>query len=284
MNTEASKHVNGLDRTDVSNTVKGLTSSSTGARQIQSVHRALSLLEILASEGNALSLSDLAARADLNSSTCHHLIATLVCRGYLSNLGRSRGYSIGQKLYELLDIAGRENEPEELLKDDLKKLGDQLGHGVQMAMLRETSLMTKLRFSPPQDQMEEPDEIFKMKALHATATGKAILAWLPDSELMRVVSANGLNRYTDNTITSLSGLIDELRLVRHRGYALDNEELKKGVVCIGTALREGSGAVLASISVTLPFDMATEKYRSELSQSIVGAAQEFSNRLRKIKR
>lgn len=282
MKTESSKHIDAIDKMGTTNVVRDLTQPQTGARQIQSVHRALSLLEILASDGNALSLSELAARAELNSSTCHHLIATLVSRGYLSNLGRSRGYSLGQKLYELSDIAGRENDPEELLKDDLKKLSDQLGHGVQLAMLSETSLMTKLRFSPPQDLMEEPDEIFKMSALHATATGKAILAWLPDSELMRVVSANGLRRYTENTITSLSGLIDELRRVRHRGYALDNEELKKGVVCIGTALREGSGAVLASISVTVSAEIATEKYRSELSRSIVGAAQEFSNRLRKL--
>lgn len=255
-----------------------------GVRQIQSVHRALSLVEILASEGGALSLSELAARADLNSSTCHHLISTLVNRGYLVHLGRSKGYALGKKLYELSDIAGRENDPTELLKDDLKTLSEQLGHGVQLAMLSETSLMTKLRFAPAQNQLEEPDEVTKMTALHATATGKAILAWLPDSELMRVVSANGLNRYTESTITSLSGLIDELRLVRRRGYAIDEEELKKGVVCIGTALREGSGAVIASISVTVPAEMATEKYRLELSQSVVSAAQVLTNKLQKLKR
>lgn len=264
--------------------VTDLTQPHTGPRQIQSVHRALSLLEILAAEGDALSLSELAARAKLNSSTCHHLISTLVSRGYLVHLGRSKGYALGKKLYELSDIAGRENDPTELLKDDLKKLSEQLGHGVQLAMLSETSLMTMLRFPPLQYPLEEPDEVTKMTALHATATGKAILAWLPDSELMRVVSANGLNRYTENTITSLSGLIDELRLVRRRGYAVDDEELKKGVVCIGTALREGSGAVIASISVTLCAEMATEKYRLELSRSIVAAAQVLTNRLQKLKR
>ena len=65
---------------------------------------------------------------------------------------------------------------------------------------------------------------------------------------------------------------------------MDNEELRKGVVCIGSALREGSGAVVASVSVTVSSEMAIEKYRAELSRSIIGATQEFSNGLQKLKR
>lgn len=262
----------------------GLAPAPSGGRQIQSVNRALTILEVMAAEQDELTLSELAERAELNPSTCHHLIATLVARGYLVNLGRSRGYAVGQKISQLNTLAERETDPAELLKDDIRALSDRLGHGVQMGVLSETSLLTKLRFAPGKDKLREPDEVAKMTALHATATGKAILAWIPDTELVRIISANGLTRYTDQTIVTLSGLVEELRSVRRRGFSVDNEELQTGVVCIGAALREVGGAVVASISTTVAAQKATEEYRAHLSKTMITAAHEFSNRLRKYRR
>ena len=167
-------------------------------RQIQSVVRALDILEVIAKESDGLALSELSSRVGLNTSTCHHLISTLVARGYVLHLGRSRGYALGSKVHELVDLALGESDPSELLKDDLRLLGSQIGHGVQLAVLAETSLLTKLRFPAPDSDAAalEPDELLKLRALHATATGKAIMAWLPEIELVRVISANGLTRYT----------------------------------------------------------------------------------------
>lgn len=257
-----------------------------GTRHIQSVVRALDILEVLAGERDGLVLSELSGRVGLNSSTCHHLISTLVARGYVLHLGRSRGYALGAKVHELVDLAAGESDPSELLKDDLRLLGSQIGHGVQLAVLAETALLTKLRVpAPDQDAAAmEPDELTKMHALHATATGKAILAWLPEIELVRVISANGLTQYTGKTLTTLSGLIEELRLVRRRGYSIDDEELKDGVVCIGAALRDSGGAIVGSISMTAPSDKMTNEYRAEIAKKMISAALEFSKRLRSAKR
>ena len=252
----------------------------TGAKQIQSVSRALTILELLAAEGDALPLKELASRAQLNQSTCHHLISTLVGRGYIDHQGRSRGYVLGRKFHELADLAGRQTDFGEVLKPHVEGFGRQLGLSVQLAVLSDASLLTKLSCPHPSNTFDEPDELIKMSAPHAAATGKAILAWLPDSELVRVIAANGLTGYTDKTITSLSGLIDELRHVRRNGFSIDDEELRTGIVCIGSALRESSGAVVASISVTISAEDATPEYRKTLSQSVIHAAQEFSKRLR----
>jgi IclR family acetate operon transcriptional repressor len=124
----------------------------------------------------------------------------------------------------------------------------------------------------------------KMKALHATATGKAILAWLPEIELVRVISANGLTKYTEKTITTLSGLIEDLRLVRRRGYSIDDEELQDGVVCIGAALRDPGGAIVGSISTTIPSDQMTDTYKVDLTKTMVSSALDFSQRLRSERR
>ena len=262
-------------------TVKGGSDPHEGTRQIQSVARALDILEVLAGERDGLVLSELSGRVGLNSSTCHHLISTLVARGYVLHLGRSRGYALGAKVQELIDIAAGESDPGELLKDDLRLLGAQIGHGVQFAVLAETLLVTKLSYpSPDQDGALEPDELVKMRALHATATGKAILAWLPEIELVRVISANGLPKYTEKTNTTLSGLIEDLRLVRRRGYSIDDEELKDGVVCIGVALRDPGGAIIGSISMTATSGRMTNEYRAEIAKKMVSAALQFSKRLR----
>lgn len=250
-----------------------------GAKQIQSVSRALTLLELLASEGDALPLKELALRAELNQSTCHHLIATLAARGYIDHQGRNRGYVLGRKFHELADLAGRQTDLSEILKSQVDAFSKQLGLSVQVAVLSDHSLLTKLSCTQAHNKIPEPDEVVKMSAPHAAATGKAILAWLPDAELVRVIAANGLTRYTDKTITSLSGLIEELRHVRRNGFAVDDEELRTGIVCVGSALRESSGAVVASISVTISANDATNEYRQSLSHSVINAAQEFSRRL-----
>ena len=257
-----------------------------GSRQIQSVVRALDILEVLAKESDGLALSELSGRVGLNTSTCHHLISTLVARGYVLHLGRSRGYALGSKVHEMVDLALGESDPSKLLKDDLRLLGSQIGHGVQLAVLAETSLLTKLRFPAPDRDAEalEPDELIKLRALHATATGKAIMAWLPEIELVRVISVNGLTRYTGKTLTTLSGLIENLRLVRRYGYSIDDEELKDGVVCIGAALRDSGGAIVGSISMTATSDKMTKEYRVEIAKKMVFAALEFSKRLRGARR
>ena len=255
-------------------------------RQIQSVVRALDILEVIAKESDGLALSELSSRVGLNTSTCHHLISTLVARGYVLHLGRSRGYALGSKVHELVDLALGESDPSELLKDDLRLFGSQIGHGVQLAVLAETSLLTKLRFPAPDSDAAalEPDELLKLRALHATATGKAIMAWLPENELVRVISANGLTRYTGKTLTTLSGLIENLRLIRRYGYSIDDEELKDGVVCIGAALRDSGGAIVGSISMTAASDKMTNEYRDEIAKKMVFAALEFSKRLRGARR
>lgn len=249
-------------------------------RTIQSVDRALTVLEVVASERDGLSLSNIAGRTGLNSSTCHHLISTLVQRGYITHVSRSRGYALGPKIREINDFVEREMEPSVLLREDLKALGNHLGHGVQLAVLSDTSLMTKLSFASPVNQVQEPDEIEKMTALHATATGKAILAWIPDTELVRVISANGLNTYTPRTITSLSGLVEELRLVRRQKYAIDDEEFREGIVCIGSAIRKQGGEVVASISTTIQAEQATDEYRATVIREMIVAANQFSSKLR----
>jgi len=220
------------------------------ARRIQSVERALTILEILAAAPDALALGEVAHRAGLNVSTCHHLIATLVERGYVLNAGRNRGYMLSSRLQELTEMSARKADISDFARTDLIELSGQLGLSVQLAEMEGTSLVTRFKANVAETYVIEADEVVKMRAAHATATGKAILAWLPETQILKIISENGLERFTANTMTSLADLTEELRWVRRNGFAVDNEELKAGVVCYGAALRNEKGAVIASISAS----------------------------------
>lgn len=250
------------------------------ARRIQSVERALTILEILATAPDALALGEIAQRAGLNVSTCHHLVATLVERGYVLNAGRNRGYMLSSRLQELTEMNARKADISDFARTDLIELSGQLGLSVQLAEMEGTSLVTRFTTNVAETHVIEADEVVKMRAAHATATGKAILAWLPETQILKIISENGLERFTPKTITSLADLTEQLRWVRRNGFAVDNEELKEGVVCYGAALRNEKGAVIASISASMPVALATEPCREHVMQEVIACARRLSDRLR----
>lgn len=255
------------------------TAQERPGKSIQSVERALTIIQILASAREPMMLSGLAAKARINVSTCHHIVATLVGRGFVLHAGRNRGYMLSSKLRELTEMGAREIDLSDFVRPTLVALAEQLAESVQMAVLRDNALMTQLRVGSS-SCVSEPDEIRKMSATHATATGKAILAWLPETEMARVISVNGLTAYTDKTITTLSGLIEELRHVRRSGFAIDNEELEKGVVCCGAAIRDEKGAVIAAISATFAAHKNSDAYRSHVIRHVKECARTLSDRLK----
>ncbi|WP_102224451.1 IclR family transcriptional regulator [Acidimangrovimonas sediminis] len=248
-------------------------------KSIQAVDRALTILEILAGSKEALGLNELAARTGLNSSTCHHLVQTLVGRGYVLQVGRKRGYMLSSRLNELVELQAGEADLADIVRPQIEVLAEQLNEAVQLAVLHGTKLVTQLRVGRS-SAVAEADEIRKMTALHATATGKAILAWLPDTEIMRVIAENGLDRFTPKTITTLHGLIEELRHVRRHGFAIDDEELREGVVCVGAAIRDEKGAVIASISATYAGHKNSEAYRAHVITGVTETARRLSDQLK----
>jgi len=94
-------------------------------------------------------------------------------------------------------------------------------------------------------------KIGKVEAPHATWVGKAILAWLPENEIGRIVRG-GMKRYTENTVTDIPALLESLRIVRRNGYAIDREEFLPGVICVGAAIRDQAGTVIGAISASTP--------------------------------
>ncbi|MBI3433789.1 MAG: IclR family transcriptional regulator [Proteobacteria bacterium] len=245
---------------------------------IQSVDRALTLLETIAQEGGEITLTALALRTGLNISTCHHLLSTLVRRGYVARIARRRSYALGARILHLghaclqIDLP-RRAEPY------VSRISQASGETVHLAVLQGDTIVTLLKRESRHAVRVDTGNLGQADAAHATATGKAMLAWLPEDEMKRILAAHGMARFTENTIVDPAAFTEELRLVRRNGYSMDREEFQPGVVCIGAAVRDYAGAVVGAISASVPSMRAGEDRLALLRQEVVCAVRALSAEL-----
>jgi IclR family acetate operon transcriptional repressor len=246
---------------------------------IRSVDRALDLLEVLSRSGGALALSEISARSGINASTCHHLLATLAARGYISQNGRSREYMIGNKVFDLSDARARQFNLIEVAMPRLRALNEATREAVHLAVIQARELITVAKLDSLHAVKVDSGFVGKSNAAHATASGKAILAWLPEPEQRAIAEAKGLDAFTENTITGLDALRAELALVRRHGVAYDREEFQPGVICIGAAIRNHTGGVIASVSCSTPTMRASDEGLARVEELVKAAAAELSQEL-----
>jgi IclR family acetate operon transcriptional repressor len=242
---------------------------------IQSVDRALTLLESIAELGGETTLSKLAERTGLNISTCHHLLATLVQRGFVTKAVARRGYALGARILYLSHVCLQVDLPRRA-QPALDRINQATGETVQLAALQGDTLVNILKREARHAVRVGAGTIGTADAAHATATGKAMLAWLPEDEIRRIVTAHGMTRFTPNTITDLAALTEELRLVRRHGCAMDREEFRPGVICVGAAIRDQSGAVVGSISASAPTMRASDQHLAQMREEVIAAARALS--------
>jgi IclR family acetate operon transcriptional repressor len=218
---------------------------TTAGGGVQSLHRALDVLEALAAAGGTASLSDLAAACGLPLPTLHRLAATLSGRGYLRQLP-DRRYCLGSRLVPLGGAAhallGERALP--VLRD----LAGLTGESANLAVLTQGRAEYVAQV-PGRHTMRIFTEVGNRVALHCTGVGKALLASVPAAQTRRLIDAAALTVRTSSTITDQAALHAEIALIRARGYALDEGEMEDGVRCVAVGM---PGALPMAVSVSGP--------------------------------
>ncbi|CAN5175034.1 allantoin degradation transcriptional regulator AllR [soil metagenome] len=221
--------------------------ASTGSATVQSVDRALLLLELLAQAGGRLPISDLAARSGLPIGTVHRLLASLAGRGYVRQ-DPDRRYALGTSLLPLGDAATQ------LLtgwaQPFLVELAAQSGETSNLAVLEDDHVVYVAQ-APGRHRMRMFTEVGRRALPHSTAMGKVLLAWQDEDHVRRVLGRLGLPGRTERTITTAAGFTHELARVRERGWADDDEEEETGVRCVAVPVSDGARLV-AALSVSAP--------------------------------
>jgi IclR family acetate operon transcriptional repressor len=214
---------------------------------VRSVLRAFALLDALATADGEASLGDLAATLQLPPPTVHRLLRTLSDLGYVMQLP-SRQYTLGPGLMRLGVVATRRMSS--WATPALARVSDATNETANMAVLDGDMVVYVAQALSPKHQMRMFTEVGRRVFPHSTGVGKALLAQLPDRQVLEIVRRTGMPRFTPTTLIAEDDLIADIRLSRRRGYAVDNGEQEVGVKCYAVPV-EGL-AVPCAISVSGP--------------------------------
>jgi IclR family transcriptional regulator, acetate operon repressor len=237
---------------------------------VQSVERALDVLELLAGAG-PLGLSDVAAGAGLPEGTAHRLLRTLIVRGYVRQ-GHDRRYALGTRPLGLGDAARRATVAGST--PFLARLVEISGETANLAVL-EGDHVVYVAQVPSAHRLRLFAEVGRHVAAHSTAVGKVMLAGLSDREVSELVARTGLPPRTPRTLTSASALLDELARIRRTGWAVDDEEEETGVRCVAVPVLD-DGRVVAAMSVSGPTSRMPPTPTDALLGGLRAAAADFA--------
>jgi len=238
---------------------------------IQSVERALRLLEHLSENHGGKRLVQLAQESGLPPSTVHRALQTLSVAGYVCQDSTAGLYRLTGKLLDIASraIAGRDLRAEAL--PQLKTLRDLTGESSHLVVLDSDRAVTvESVLSSERNLVDCP--VGERVPLHCTAVGKCLIAFLGSDGLESTLSQLELTRSTANTICTVSGLRDDLASVRELGYAVDWEENEVGIRCVAAPVRGASGDVVAAVGISGPATRITEKSRNGLADHVVSVA------------
>ncbi|MGN9838021.1 IclR family transcriptional regulator [Nonomuraea sp. H19] len=241
---------------------------------MQSVERALDVLEALAGHGGEAGLSEIAARTGLPYGTIHRLLQTLLARGYVRQES-DRRYALGAGLVRLGGIA--ESMVGVWAQPYLTKMVELSGETANLAVL-EGDFVVYVAQVPSPRRLRMFAEVGRRVLPHSTAVGKVLLADRPATDAVAVFERTGMPRRTPNTITDVTDMLAELDLVKARGYAMDLGEEELGVHCLAVPVWDG-GRVVAAMSVSGPAERIESLDRDELAEGLRKIALDFGNEL-----
>jgi IclR family acetate operon transcriptional repressor len=216
---------------------------------VQSLERAFAILETMAGAGGVMSLSQLAADAQLPLPTIHRLVRTLVDLGYVRQEA-SRQYSLGPRLIRLGEttsrLVGRWARPH------MERLAHELGETVNLAMLDGDQVVYVGQVMASRNSMRMFTEVGRRVLPHSTGVGKAVMAEMDPDEVNAILARTGMPARTEHTITEPAEFAAELARTRERGYALDEGEQEVGVRCVAVAVPDAPQRLALSVSGPLP--------------------------------
>jgi IclR family acetate operon transcriptional repressor len=217
------------------------------ASGVQSLDRALQLLELMADAGGALRLAELEAATGLPLPTIHRLVRALVHNGYVRQ-EPSRRYALGPQLIRLGETAGRALGSW-AGRQHLAELVAQIGETANMAVL-EGDAVVYVAQVPSVHAMRMFTEVGRRVPVHCTGVGKALLSQLPDDQVLALLRRTGTPARTARTITDPQVMLAELAEIREQGFAVDNGEQEIGVRCVAVPVK--GAPTRAAISVSGP--------------------------------
>lgn len=235
---------------------------------VGTVETTIQILEALKEHGDA-SITELSEYTGLTKGTVHNHISTL--REHRLIIKREGRYELSLRFLIFGEYVRNNNILYQTGEPKVQELADETGEIVHLST-EQHGLSMKLCKVLGENAVGERFHAVKLQRpdyLHYTATGKAILAFLPQSRVRKIIDEHGLVEMTENTITDRDALFEELEKTRNRGYSLNNQEEVKEVRAIGAPVRDRTGRVLGAVSVSGPVSrMQGERFRETMPERV----------------
>ncbi len=216
---------------------------------IQSVERALQILDLFNEQATELKITEISKQMGLSKSTLHSLLKTLRLHGYIDQNPENDKYRLGMKLVERGHFVVGSMDIRQKAKGWLTELSRHTGQTTHLGILdgREGVYIEKIEGKLAAIAYSR---IGRRLPVHATAIGKVLIAWLSEAELTALLEDYQYTAFTPSTLTTREALLAALAQTRAQGYALDSEENEQGVRCVAVPVWNHESRVIAALSLS----------------------------------
>ena len=250
--------------------------ASTAAYSNQSSDKVLAILELISYSDEPLRLIDIANRLGYNTSTALRFLNSLEQNNYVYKDQETLKYRMTFKICDLASHVSKNNDLVVIASQPVKELSSKLGECVCLAIEQDYSVVYIYVSDGPGQILRTTQRIGKEAPMHCTGVGKMILSDYPMEKIDAVIDEKGLTHFTEYTLDTREKLLKELDMIKELDYAYDNQECELGARCIALPIRDYSGHIIASISVTGPLARLTDSFIHDNYSLIRKTADEIS--------
>ncbi len=240
-----------------------LVKSSNATPTIQVLERMFTLIDVLASRDEAMSLKEISQKTGLHPSTTHRILNDLTLGRYVDR-PEAGSYRLGMRLLELGNAVKSRLDVREAALLPMRELHRLIQQPVNLSMRQGDEIVYIERAYSERSGMQVVRAIGGRAPLHLTSVGKLFLAVDDAAKVRAYASRTGLIGHTKTSLTDLTALERELSRVRQYGTARDNEELELGVRCMAAGIYDDQNKLVAGLSISAPADRIDEAWLGKL--------------------
>lgn len=246
-------------------------------KQIKSVEKAMKILSAFSLEEPELGVIEISKKVGLYKSTVSRFLETLRSEDFVRKNPDTGKYRLGMKLFYLGKIPVDQLDISQYAKPHLKHLSQKFDETVSLAIYDNENIISIDRIMSTKQVAMRPRGL--TAPFHCSALGRAIVAYLPGEEVDKLINKHGLPPYTSKTITDPEKLKDNLKQIREQGYAFDNEEHENWLKCIAVPIKDYSGGIAGSISISVPSERLTEELFRDILSTLLEISEIVSREL-----
>lgn len=245
---------------------------------VQTISRALDIIEILSMEKEGLGVTEIGKKTGLHKSTVHRLLNTLAERGYIEKEPKYGNYRLGLKFVEVSSIYLNKIELRTEAQPYLRKLVETVGQPAHLAILDRTDAIYIEKIEAL-SSIRLYSYIGSRIPAHCSALGKALLSGLEQNVLNKLVDEIDFYPYTNTSVRTKEELLNMVEAVKKKGFAVDDEEHDEGVRCLAAPIRDYTGRVIASVSAAGDKRIICRERDDEIGRYVVETADAISRRM-----